>query len=109
MRTPNWRWIEASKKRIVIPVLDELDDPNDVIRDQVEHDLEVIRQDPDNHPFPVVPYMGRDLPGGRSAIICDGRFLVLFVKYADHPVLGIRNFLDADKLPEEGPDVTQMS
>lgn len=99
-RTPNWRWIEGTWKHIVVPILDTLDKSS---REQVEADLETIRSDPDGHPFPAARYRGRDLPGGRTAVVGDGRFLLLFIKYADHPVLAVRNFLDSERFDENEP------
>jgi hypothetical protein len=99
VKKPKYRWIPENRKRIIIPILDSLDQPT---RDQVEADLEKIAEDPDDHPFPAVAYRGHDVPGGRVALICNGRFAVLYIKYADHPVLACRNFLDAARAEGEG-------
>lgn len=104
-RKPNFRWIEENKKRIITPILDKLDEATRAI---VEEDLEKIRENPDDPPFQSAAYKGRDFPGSRGVVIAGGRFAVVYVRYADHPVLAVKYFLDADRfdaidVPPIGP------
>lgn len=102
---PNFRWIEVTWKRIIVPILDTLDEST---RDLTEADLEKIRENPHEPPFTLFDYKGRDLPGGRSVVIADGRFAIVYQVMADHPVIGVKYFLDAERfdatdVPPDGP------
>lgn len=102
---PNFRWIEISWKRIIVPILDTLDEGT---RNLVEADLEKIRSNPLDPPFKQASYRGRDFPGGRGVVIGEGRFAVVYVTMADHPLLSVKYFLDAERfdavdVPPDGP------